>query len=128
MSLCRFASTAPCRRSKHVKCSIRDEWLRIEVLTLPEGKTVVVDQKLFQVRMRHGAQARLHSAKLGRCGHRKDRHLWLRDRLSVAAGLIRPEIHLPRYVPVCTIRLSRRLNVSGFWRTRRSRLWPTLVY
>lgn len=57
-----------------MRCSIRDEWLRIEVLTLPEGRTVVVDQKLFQVRMPLGART-LRSAKLRRGGRKRGRAL-----------------------------------------------------
>ena len=35
-------------KAKHVRCTFRDEWLKVEVNTLPEGSRTVIDGRLFQ--------------------------------------------------------------------------------
>ena len=35
-------------QAKHVRCEVRAQHLRLEVLTLPAGRTVLVDGELFQ--------------------------------------------------------------------------------
>ena len=36
------------KKAKNIVCTFRDQWLRVEVLTRPEGERVVIDGKLFQ--------------------------------------------------------------------------------